>query len=852
MRKFRSIIFIVIALIAACGTPTKEEVKEAATDPSEVSPLELEEPEPATTQITIDGDPSDWEGYEVLFTDPEGDHQDGGFDIAAVRAFSNDQYLYILIETYEPSSDYMQVDLDIETDERHFIISFNPVENSSALMGEIISNQFNHIGEVADSSSAAAQVVEIKILLSALGDAGSLTLRDVRPMGGECCDENWYAIDNISPVPIAQLDEVEPASEVVTTPQVCAAEIALPAPFGSLQPVSIELAEPGYTAEWFVAPSAFNMPQDVLLTPQGDILVLATRNFALFQVKRDGSVTTLAENVYGYTSDVDATGNAYLYSHPDGKITKVTPDGNQSIVIQAQTLVTDCTSGMGVGPDGSLYVARNLCDVGLMDKADLYRITLEGQIKRVAEGIPTLFALKTDAKGRLVGAAMGETLYEISLSDFSMTTIGTVPGHEGIAVNGLTTDTAGNLYVSTGTWSRSGQVFRFDINGNFDLIADVPGNGLSGIEWVPDTGELLGVQLQLGTLISIASDGSLQEIVPGNGLITPRGIAFSPCGELAVSNEDGGMMALIDPARSITSFFEYNSFTSPVSFMVFNRDGQLYVTEGAPGFPERIVTVLPGESLPIPFVDVARPCGIVQQSDGILFVAETIADRIAQVSSNGTVTVFADGLTRPSALALNADNYLYAVIGTGGRHLDEVHMPDAGDTIIRFNSDGVATELANWSKLTGLAFAPSGDLYAATGWDGEIVRISSDGTVTSFASGLQEITDIAFDLVGNLYASDTVLNGIIRIGGFAKGILSGMVTDLSGLPIAGARVQVLSTSPIVVGQVVFTDAEGYFSLSAAPRIYDVIVSMEGFETVPLESVDVIANQETVVEITLEG
>ena len=858
MRKTSSIIQVLLVLLAACCTPKIKE--EPQTQPTEKAvqnvarsstEKEEEKAEPAVTGITIDGDPSDWENYEILFTDPEGDDQGGDFDIAVVRAFINNQFLYMLIETYEPPTEYIQIDFDLMAGNRHFIASFKPVKESPASLGEIISDQFNSIGEIAGSSSAFDQALEFKVPLSALGNTDSITLHDVRPMGGECCDENWFAIDNISPVPVAQPNEIEPASDVVSSPQVCAAEIAAPIPFGSLQAAPIEIAEQGYKAEWFITPGAFNMPQDVLLTPQGGILVLATRNFALFQVKRDGSVMTLAENVYGYTSDVDAEGNAYLYSTPDGMITRVTPDGNKSVVIQTQDLTTDCTSGIGIGPDGNLYVARSLCDAGLMDMADLYRITLEGQVSRVADGIPALFALKTDAKGRFVGAAMGETLYEISLSDFSMTPIGTIPGYEGIAVNGLTVDTAGNLYVSTGTWSRSGQVFRFDVNGDFDLIADVPGNGLSGIEWVPETGELLGVQLQLGTLVSIASNGSVEEIIPGNGLITPRGIAFSPCGELAVSNEDGGMMALIDPARSITKFFDYNSFTSPVSFMVFSRDGQLYVTEGAPGFPERIVTIFPGESSPIPFVDVARPCGIVQLPDGTLFVAETIADRISRISSSGTVSVFADRLTRPSALALDADSNLYAVVGTGGRPLDEVHMPDAGDTIIRFNSDGVATELANWSKLTGIAFAPSGDLYAATGWDGGIVRISTDGTVTPFVSGLQEVTDVAFDLAGNLYASDTVLNGIIRIGGFPQGTLTGKVADASGLPVPEERVQVLSTDPIVAGQVVFTDTEGHFSIAAAPGSYDVVVSKEGFEMTALESIIITADQETILEINLK-
>jgi sugar lactone lactonase YvrE len=865
-----SILLSLCTLLAACTgketqteppsppVPTETSVEPSPTETQptiEPTTQDSEQPEIAYTQIKIDGKPGDWEHYEILFSDPEGDHQGGGFDVSNVKAILNDTFLYVLVDTHSERHDYAQVDLELSTGDRQFVISFRPEEGGFANMGEVTSGEWVSLGEVNGSDSADGEVIEFKMPLSALDYTDELTLLMVRPMAGTG-GEDWYAVDETSSAEVLQVNELEPFEPEMLSPpvqpRVCAFELESPIPFGAFESAALQFSQPGYAAEWFVAPAKFNMPQDILLTPQGDIFVLATRNFALYRVTQEGNVTTLAENVHGYTSDVDAEGNLYLYSQPDGWITRVTPNGNKSFVAQAQSLITDCTSGMGIGPDGNLYAARSLCDQGLMDKADLYRITLGGEVTRVAEEIPALFALKTDANGRFVAAAMGEELYEVSLSDFSMNRIGKIPGHEGIAVNGLAADIAGNFYISTGTWSQSGQVYRFDVNGDFTLIADIPGNGLSGIEWLPDTGELLGVQLQLGTLISIAVDGTLKEIVPGNGLITPRGIAFSPCGELAVSNEDGGMMALIDPAGSVNSFFEYNSFTSPVSFVVFNREGRLYVTEGAPGFPERIMTVAPGESSPSPLVDVARPGGIVQRPDGMLFVAETIADRIAQVDSNGTVAVFADGLTRPTALVLDADGTLYAVIGTGGHPLDEIHMPDAGDTIIYFSPDGSVTELTKWSKLAGLAFAPDGDIYAATGWDGGIVRVSSDGTITPFVSGLQEVTDIAFDLAGNLYASDTVQNGILRISGFAQGTLSGMVTDASGSPIEEARVQVLSTRPIVVGQVVFTDSEGHFSLPAAPRSYELIVMKEGFETATLESIDIYADQETMIEITLGG
>lgn len=166
--------------------------------------------EPTITQITIDGDPANWSGCDVLLTDPAGDHKGGGFDIAAVRAFANDKLLYVLVETHGPRQDYVQLDLEVEGGARRFVVSFQPEEGSTAYMGEVTTGPFVPIGEVVGSVSAAAQAVEFKMPLTALKDTTGLTLLDVRPMAGECCDEAWYAVDSINPVPVARVNQVEP------------------------------------------------------------------------------------------------------------------------------------------------------------------------------------------------------------------------------------------------------------------------------------------------------------------------------------------------------------------------------------------------------------------------------------------------------------------------------------------------------------------------------------------------------------------------------------------------------------------------------------------------------------------
>jgi sugar lactone lactonase YvrE len=334
------------------------------------------------------------------------------------------------------------------------------------------------------------------------------------------------------------------------------------------------------------------------------------------------------------------------------------------------------------------------------------------------------------------------------------------------------------------------------------------------------------------------------------------GIAFSPCGELAVTNDEGRMMSLVDQAGSVAWFLDYNSFGPPFSYVAMDPDGTVYASEAVPDSPPtRVVVLRPGEFLQ-PFVDADWPSGVARRADGALFVSETAAGRITRIDPDGSIEVVVEGLAFPEALALDAESNLYVVTGPAGfAPQPAVPVPYTGDTITRITPEGEITTVGHLPGVVALTIGPGGDLFATVSYLGtqpgesQIVRISSDGTQTVFAGGFEDAVGMAFDIAGNLYVADTTSNGIVRIGGFPQGTLSGVVTDASGVPVEGARVQALSVDPIVVGQVVFTDTEGRFTLPAAPRTYSLTVTHDDV-TVTLEDVAVSADEETALEIAL--
>ena len=176
-----------------------------------ITPVQTATPiEPTTTMVFIDGQAGDWVEYPILLTDWEDDADQGGFDLKAVRAFSNDQYLYLMLEGYGEITEYVQIDLhiDINSDGDHdYVVTFQPGTGQHDL-GDLTSGDL-FWGSMADASSAEGEVVEFKMPLTFLGGSDQFLLKSIRVMGGTCCEEEWYVVDDMGPISIIRTNEVE-------------------------------------------------------------------------------------------------------------------------------------------------------------------------------------------------------------------------------------------------------------------------------------------------------------------------------------------------------------------------------------------------------------------------------------------------------------------------------------------------------------------------------------------------------------------------------------------------------------------------------------------------------------------
>jgi len=207
------------------------------------------------------------------------------------------------------------------------------------------------------------------------------------------------------------------------------------------------------------------------------------------------------------------------------------------------------------------------------------------------------------------------------------------------------------------------------------------------------------------------------------------------------------------------------------------------------------------------------PTGLVSDTSGNIFVADTYNHQIRQITSSGVVTTFAgsttsgnaDGtgaaatFTYPHGIAIDSSGNFYVSANAAIRKITSAGVVTifAGSSSgVSGNTDGTGTS-ARFMTPIGIAIDSSDNLYVADAGNNNIRKITSLGVVTTlagpisgFASGSTNGTGsgasfsapnfLAFDSSGNLYVTD-MSNNMIR-----KVTSAGVVTTFAGSTTSGS------------------------------------------------------------------
>jgi sugar lactone lactonase YvrE len=567
----------------------------------------------------------------------------------------------------------------------------------------------------------------------------------------------------------------------------------------------------GYSGDSGPAVSAaLNIPADVAVDSAGNLYISDAGNGTIRKVSTAGIITTIAgTGTPGYNGDnipatmaqvyprgitFDSAGDLYIADVGNGRIRKIT----------FSTGLISTVAGTGA----------NGCSNDVADKA-----VFSGPV-----------GVAFDSSGTLYISEVGNRIVRKLSGGFVSSFAGTCTTHVFDFPVGLATDGAGNVYVAD-QGPNANYIWMYDSNGNRTVFA---GNGAGGNTGDGSAANSAGVTLSEPD--GIARDAAGNMFI-GSGavvrVVTPDGIIHTTAGNGTGGHSgDGGLATSAELGE--------------VSGLAANAAGHLFITDISTTPRVRIV----GPAAPV-LVNIAGD-GTAATGDGvasadgrincpgtcngnyvsgmpvILSPGPASTDVMFQwsgggCSGNGNCTAKPATLAPTSVTAHFTPWYINTLLGgTVGPALNgpfglafgnsgDLYFTEPIDCLVRKRHGGVVTTVAGngicgnlgdgipaveaeLNNPQGVVLDSSGNIYIQDTGNGSVRKVTPDGTLHTFASGLYTGSNspgIAIDSGGDLFVigtSTTIVrltqDGIghpfetvtgLSLQGLANGIQGGLV-----------------------------------------------------------------------------
>ncbi len=554
----------------------------------------------------------------------------------------------------------------------------------------------------------------------------------------------------------------------------------------------------GYSGDGGPATQAqLHSPNGLAVDGSGDVFIADTANNVVREVMPNGIITTFAGNgTAGYTGDlgpatqaqlhgpagvaVDSSGDVYIADSANNVIREVSPDGTITTIAGTgyanysgdggNPILADLNNpqDVAVGPDGGIYIADT--------NNQFIREVVAGSINYVAGSGAAGYA-----------------------GDGGSATAATTNGGPGVAVYNPT-------------------AIAFDSSGNY-YIAD---SGNNRIRKVVVKGDITDTVASAGTIHTAAGDGAQGFAGDGSPAINaslnqPTGVVVDSQGNIYIADNGNARIRKVSSSGTITTvggngILSYSGDGGLATAAQLNAPAGVSTSDGiffiADSQNAVVRIVNKGIISSVGSGSFKLPRGMAADSAGNAYVADSEANRVWKIGTNGSVTAFAgtgsqgyggDGgpaasaeLNSPTSVAIDGAGNVY-IDDFSNQRIREVGSDGtintvAGNGLQGYSGDGGPAIMASFNEALGIAVDAAGNLYIADSNNNVIREVTADGTINTIAgNGLTgfagdggpatsaQITSpsaIAVDAFDNLYFTD----GTARI----RAIFAGTITTIAG------------------------------------------------------------------------
>lgn len=269
-------------------------------------------------------------------------------------------------------------------------------------------------------------------------------------------------------------------------------------------------------------------------------------------------------------------------------------------------------------------------------------------------------------------------------------------------------------------------------------------------------------------------------------LYYPSGITGGPDGSIYIADLNHDRIRRVRPDGIITTVAGigtrgYSGDDGPATAaelsgpqgVAVGPDGSIYIADSGNSRirrvgPDGIITTVAGNGTngysgdggPATEAELYSPSDVATSSDGSIYIADTITDRIRRIGPDGIITTVA------------GNGETYGDIGDGGPATDaRLSLPD------------------------GIAIGPDGSLYIADTWNNRIRQVRTDGVITTVAgtgtrgyggdgfpateAQLNLPSGVAVGSDGSIFIADSRNNRVRRVGP------DGIITPVAGIGTGG-------------------------------------------------------------------